>query len=368
MNRLHIFNSSNDLALASDTREYIPPRNIQRMERELSPLPIWWCEDGDAVIIDNEQLIEASEEITKSTRKRIYLTSLSEGYTSLCRRSGNRFTPAPWGWSKAIVEKFRRFGIPATELPDEKQLGTMRMLSGKRYAVTYLQDFLAEATAEDKINKFVGEKMRFIDNLEQFEISERTILKSLWSSSGRGVFATDSLNAPSILEKLSGFLKRQHGFIADRLYDKKLDFALEYSIDNCGKVTFLGYSIFSAADNGYYGYNIIASQETLRSMILESGIDADTIVWTIEKHAELINKHFSGRYKGTLGIDMLVTEENKIIKLHPCIEINLRMNLGIAAMHIFEANGERDILLTPDIRQGFIAAIENKRLMIKARQ
>ena len=40
-----------------------------------------------------------------------------------------------------------------------------------------------------------------------------------------------------------------------------------------------------------------------------------------------------GRYEGIVGIDMMVVRGGLI---HPCVEINLRMNMGVVAMKLYE--------------------------------
>ncbi len=364
MNRLHIFNCSNELALASNMREYIPPKNILSMEHDLAILPVWWANDHDAVIINDNHSLNEANEIAKVCGKRIFFTTLKEGYTELCKRTEREFSPSPWGWSKTITERFRKFGIPDKLLPTDDILDKIRLFTSKEYATKYIKEFLHDAANSDFKKHFVGDCMRFETTIELPEIKERTIFKSPWSSSGRGVFAGDSLYSPSIREKLIGFIKRQGGFVADKYYDKILDFALEFRIESKKEVSFLGYSVFVAADNGYYGSNIIASQKVLHKMILETGIDDTVLQWTIEQHKFMLKKHFGDYYTGIVGIDLLITNKNGIKKIHPCIEINVRMNLGVAAMEIYKRVKKEEILLTPHRKNGFTASVCKNRLTI----
>lgn len=365
MNRLHIFNCSNDLALASDSSAYIPPKNIQLMEKELSSLPLWWANDGDAVLLLEKEHIAEAQAIAERIGKRIAFTTLAEGYDSLCQRCACKgFVAAPWGWSKDIARRLLSYGVPKESVPDKERLEQLRRLSSKRYACEYIQQFLSHATAERCDDLFVGEKMRYLQDIESLKITETTILKSPWSSSGRGVFAADSIEAPSIREKLSGFINRQGGFIADKLYDKVLDFALEFSVEE-GKAHFIGYSVFTAADNGYYGHNIVASQEELKQMILRSGIDEQHLQRCIERHTLLLEKEIAHFYNGFLGIDMLVADIDGIRKIHPCVEINLRMNLGIASILIYNATKGADCQLSSIGYRNFTARIEDRKLILK---
>ena len=365
MNRLHIFNCSNDLALASNSQAYIPPKNILLMEKELSSLPIWWADDGDAVLLQEKEHIAKVQDIANRIGKKLFFTTPQEGYHSLCHRCACKgFVAAPWGWSKDIARRLLSYGVPKESVPDKERLEQLRGLSSKRYACEYIQAFLSHNAIKENRNLFVGEKMRYLQNIESLKITETTILKSPWSSSGRGVFSADSIESPSIREKLSGFINRQGGFIADKLYYKVLDFALEFSIEE-GKAHFIGYSVFTAADNGYYGYNIVASQEELKQMILDSGIDELLLQQCIDLHTLFLEKEISHFYNGYLGIDMLVADVDGCRKIHPCVEINLRMNLGIASIFIYNATKGVECQLSPAVCKNFTAKIEDKKLILK---
>lgn len=361
MNRLLLFNCSNDLALAADTPVYIPPKNVMHMENDLCTLPAWWAEDGDAILLPDSRHAEEAVKFFSTHKKNITFTSPDEGYDALCARTHKEYTPSPWGWSKAAVERFVRFGMPRRQLPDSNSTATMRALSSREFATEYIKKLLALA-ARHRITGLVGDRMRFIRDIEQLQIDERTIFKSPWSSSGRGIFATDSLQAPSIKEKLYGFIKHQGGFVADKLYNKILDFALEFKIAPDGAACFIGYSVFSAGLNGYYGHNMTASQERLRSIITESGCRPETLDALTALHTTLLEKELSGRYSGTAGIDMLIarTDEGDTV-VHPCIEINLRMNIGVLAMHVFEQCGECDTRLTPPHIGSTLAAYTHRQ-------
>lgn len=356
MNRLLLFNCSNDLALAADTPVYIPPKSVMRMEHDLCALPAWWAHDGDAILCPDSRHAEEAAEFFATHGMGITFTSPDEGYNALCARTGREYIAAPWGWSKAAVERFARAGMPREQLPDSHAIETMRTLSSREFAAGYIKNFLSTAALQG-ITGLVGDRMRFIRSMEELQIDERTIFKSPWSSSGRGIFAAGSLQAPSITEKLNGFIKHQGGFIADKLYDKKLDFALEFHIGDDGTARFTGCSVFAAGFNGYYGYNVTASQEQLRDIITSNGCPHSTLDTLTALHTALLQKELAGRYRGTVGIDMLIAEEgNKNPVVHPCIEINLRMNIGVLAMHVFERCGTRDTRLTPPHRGGTLAA------------
>ena len=161
----------------------------------------------------------------------------------------------------------------------------------------------------------------------------------------------------STLKRLQGFLSSQGGFVVDEFYeDKVLDFAMEFFVHEDHTVEFLGWSVFHAGENGAYGYNYVESQEELLRRI---DTDENLLLRLIEYHKEHLAKT---AYHGPVGIDMLKTADGSI---HPCLEINLRMTMGILALLLYEQYGSNaTVALTPERGCGFQASLKEDRLQI----
>ena len=336
-----MFNPSNDMALAAHVRQYLPPKRIQQMEADLSALARAW--------------------------------------------EGTPFA-GPWGWSLATKQRYRQMGVPEQQLPSDEWLMEVRRLSSREFACGYVKRLLAELKAP----RLLGEEMRWVDrqslsgdalgasqsttswstnrprrgrftdhdvvDFEEMEASHPRIFKSPWSSSGRGVFVSDTLDQPT-QKRLQGFLSSQGGFVVERFYeDKVLDFAMEFFIHPDHTVRFLGYSVFTTGEHGAYGYNHVESQEHLLRRI-----DADAAL--LRRLIDYHKTHLSAiAYHGPVGIDMLKTADGSI---HPCLEINLRLNMGILALLLFERYGDHaTVALTPQRPHGFQARIDDGKLHI----
>lgn len=309
-----LFNCSNDMALAANVRQYFPPKRIQQMENDLKDLAQYWDE-------------------------------------------------GPWGWSLNTKQRYRKMGVAEEDLPGDEWLAEVRRLSNREYATLHCpKNIPAE---KGNVIQFVGEQ-KYVDgrnvDIQEFVHSlmqdkEQTwIFKSPWSSSGRGVFTSHRLTEELIVKKLQGFINTQGGFIYDKFYDKNLDFAMEFYVHEDHTVDFLGYSVFHAEENGAYGYNTVADQHTLRALISK---DCDRLTPLIAYHKEHLAKT---SYHGPVGIDMLVCKDGRI---HPCIEINFRMNMGILAILLYDRFGPNaNVQLTPHREHGFEAKIEEGKLAI----
>ena len=320
-----LFNCSNDMALAANVRQYLPPRRIQQMEDDLAALAQQW--------------------------------------------EGTMFA-GPWGWSLATKRRYEKMGVLSSELPSDDWLAEVRRLSSREFACGYIHDLLQTFNDE----RLLGHEMRYADALspDLFIVKEEAqslhssvtastppqplIFKSLWSSSGRGIFVSPSFDEPT-KTRLQGYLNTQGGFLVDKFYeDKVLDFAMEFFIHPDHTVEFLGYSVFHAAANGTYGYNLVASQDELLQHI---DTDAALLQQLIHYHQVHLSRI---AYHGAVGIDMLKCRDGHI---HPCVEINLRMNMGILALLLHQRYGSSCTMpLTPPRSHGFQALIDEGRLMI----
>lgn len=304
-----LFNPSNDMALASGLRQYFPPKRIQQMEDDLAELAEQWDE-------------------------------------------------GPWGWSLATKLRYEKMGVDRSELPTDEWINSVRALSSREYACNYIQHLLNEIRDE----RLVGSHMRFCTNAAEglSKGDEAMIYKLPWSSSGRGIFTSHKLSAEQIKEKLAGYVRTQGGFVADRFYaDKILDFAMEFMVGKNHKVDFLGYSVFHAEEGGAYGYNLVESQESLRALI---GVDEELLQRLIAYHKEHLGKT---DYHGPVGIDMLKVRTGNGYALHPVIEINMRMNMGILAIILYSKYGQNaSVKLTKEHEHGFEAHLTEGKLQI----
>ena len=317
--RLLIFNPSNDMALASGKDEYVPTKTVQQMEHQYGMLP--------SIIADKDDIVLRHDELTK------------DKYRSLNIPPDIPITICPWGWSKPLKNKLRRFGVPEEMLPSDSYLDTLRHFSSREFWVEYSKAF-----------GYHG--IRLCNTIDEVPEYRPLILKSLWSSSGRGNHIIGREGIEGREEALLSHLK--FPLVADIFYNKVVDFAMEFSV-MANRVEYLGLSVFKAHKEGRYEYNYIDSQDNLTRMIPA----APSLLTSIkERHQQLLSQFLVGHYQGPVGIDMMVTENNvqgfegsKVQEfegsafdwlrnqIHPCVELNLRMNMGILAIEIYNRYG-----------------------------
>lgn len=333
MNKVHLFNPENDLALALGCRHYTPPPHAAALHRAGALLPAWWADDGDSVIIppqpsERESYIHAAEWLNSRWGLHPVIHSPSGEVPSVI--------PAPWGWSDDACRQFLLAGLHPSHLPGADTISTLRGLSHRRSSIAILST--------------LGEKPLLPVEVSDPEVAlsiEAThpgcFFKSPWSCSGRGVFCAGGLPPKVIYSKAKGIIHRQGSVIVEHGYDKITDFATLFHSDG-KRVTFRGLSMFITEQRGVYSGNVVASQTMILDMIYRSvRTENHTALPNLSQRildiASALETTLSGiicpHYTGWLGIDMMIYRDTSgMIRIHPCIELNLRMTMGVVAMHI----------------------------------
>ena len=293
---LYVFNPENDMALADGHPGYTPPVQIQQMRRELWWLPQWWAEDEDIVWNGEERL------------------NLSDDTRIL-----------PWGWSPALCHQLKQAGVQESLLPSRKELELLRQLSHRQTAVSLLQELRGELPLDGHL---AGKSALCRDIKEAEETANaygEALLKSPWSSSGRGLMKTDN---PQWKAWASRILKAQGSVVVEQFLHKVTDFALEFWLDGKGGVEYQGLSLFYTNERGAYLGNWVAPEE-------------QKLAWLAQyiplQYLQEIRAWWTARlsrfdYAGPVGIDMMLAQEG----ICPCIEVNWRWTMGLVSCLVAE--------------------------------
>lgn len=318
MNPIKVFNPEHDMALSNGDRHFIAPKNIREMAHDLAPL---------LDVMNSEQFIV-------------------------------------WGWDHALKTRLLRMGIAADMLPTDTALTALRTCSERKTAHQLLTAFRSNHPDDP----YTGESIiaQNIDEIATYAtLHGHIILKDPLSSSGKGLRhvnmnegglplppsqrgGTEGMSSLSSslskVENWANALIKRYGYLtAEPYYEKKQDFAMEFCIRD-GKCYFIGYSLFNTNHHGRYESNLLMTDEKIEGQLAQY-IPHSTLhevqAWVIS-HSDLIIPTEWNTTKLPLyfGIDMMIvktannrlqTEENSEFALHPCVEINLRLNMGIVS-------------------------------------
>lgn len=325
---LHLFNPEHDIALASNLAHFTAPHAGRQLRADLGWLPALWAKKDDCVLVDH---VEYAERTWNRLRKRIWRyqpqTAQHDYSPTFVERHQLPFQAItevePWGWDAAMVTDLRRWGVSPDVLPSEEKLANYRQQSHRRKSSQLLPLLRIDGT--------VGESVECRSLQEVADCQQRwgqVVVKAPWSSSGRGVqFAVQPGWVANVIE-------RQGSVMVEPYYNKVKDFGMEFYVDQHGRVTYLGLSLFHTKNGAYIG-NLLATEQKKRQMMsryLPLSL-LDSIKELIIKNVQL------SEYQGPFGVDMMVVKgkgngENKGCLLHPCVEINLRRTMGHVALNM----------------------------------
>ena len=330
MKRLYLFNPENDMALASGSPYYMAPASAKKMASDLSALPSWYAEEESGVWVSDVRQIEWMREASRLSPSVDWLTDAGADFDEV----------VPWGWSPALLHRLRTSGVPMA-LPQEEKVAELRRLSSRQVAVDLLPLLQMEGT--------MGESawLTSVDEVSAFSSQyDKVLLKAPWSGSGKGIQPLSGL--PD--DNLSGWARRviasQGGVVGEPFYNKVEDFAMEFYASG-GKVEFVGYSLFEADARGIYKENWLVSDEAIEHRLAKY-VTQEVLVKVRQKLLVELPLLLGNAYQGYLGVDMMVCRVGEVYAVHPCVEVNLRMNMGVVSRMFF------DRYLSPEVSGRYV--------------
>ena len=334
--RIHYFNPDTDLALACNGGHYIAPEQVRGMARDLALLPLWYAEPGEKVWLADGNAVPYASQMSDLFNLQVEAVSGADAM-----RMGE-VEMLPWGWNPAVRHFFLKQGVGVDSLPSADWIETYRVLASRQTSVSLLKRVPADAL-------YCGEAevLGSVDDCRVYAGRHRegVVFKAPWSSSGKGLCWCRG--EFSVAAGWCGRVLREQGaVVASPIYDKVEDFAMEFVINSWGAVVFEGYSLFATDGRGrYLGNRVLSSaafEEYMSRYVSVEGLHAlrRRLISLLEVYAE-------AGYRGCLGVDMMVCRAEGGFRIHPMVEVNLRMNMGIVALRLAER------VLAPDLSGHF---------------
>lgn len=313
-----LFYPENDVALAAGLRNFTAPKHASELRRQCGFLLEWIAEEDDSVIYD-------------STDSR-WEHAMIERHSLPDKRPATDAEPCPWGWSFPSRKILVANGIAESKLPTDSQIEILRQLSHRRCSLVLLKSLARRGI---HIPQLPVEVTDAADLKLLLAGGGRLMVKAPWSSSGRGLIDTGMLNAGEVLRRAEGVIRRQGSVLVEQFLNDVCDFAMLFRIDG-GRASFAGYSMFSTRGIGAYTGNLVAGQKMMQSRLGQyiAAESLDKVKLALEHSlSELIGR----TYNGYLGVDMMIYRDlHGELRLNPCVELNLRMTMGVVALKLAE--------------------------------
>lgn len=323
-----MFNPDHDLALANHDVNYMAPASARQFGSDLALFPVWYAGAQHAV------LAPSAYNLTFLNEMRARFPRLASLLTEVEVATTPDVEYVPWGWDAAVYKRFIQLGASLRALPAQEQLTAIREKSHRRQAVQLLERL--------QFDRCCGQSSYLTEwSLLKAYVESRPscLLKAPLSGSGKGLNWCKGVFTTHISDWCKNIIRQQGGVVAEPLYDKVVDFAMQFYADADGQVRFSGYSFFHTTAGGAYDSNLLATDDEIERRLTEYipfGV-LDQVRHALEYE---LSGLIDGVYVGYLGVDMMVCAEAALsdsslgaaeYRLHPCVEINLRMNMGMAS-------------------------------------
>lgn len=321
--KLYVFNPDSDMALAHNDENYMAPAPIRQMEHDLALLPIWYAQPRSAVLAPsayNAAYLKTMQQIFSLPIQLITEPELPEYAEAQVM---------PWGWNRAIRKRLLNGGIPECKLPTAERLAEYRKLSSRETSMDILGVFDLE---EEEWACGQSYCLSLLYSCEEFvKMFKPCILKAPWSGSGKGLNWCQGTFTKSIEGWCERVLREQGFVVGEPFYNKVVDFAMEFYSNGHGELLFVGYSLFTTNKTGAYNGNVLMSSSAIEKEI-EKYVSLAVLVRLRERMRTMLLEKYGASYTGYLGVDMMVCllRDNRYA-IHPCVEINMRMNMGVVS-------------------------------------
>ena len=328
---VYLFNPEHDLALAHGTHNYTAPPFARRLRYDLRLLPAWLAPSGSCIAVPGEAPLEQDSRWLQAHQLDVTPVPISQiAALGDCRI-------LPWGWDAALRYQLSQAGVSSVCLPSDDQLEWIRRLSHRRVTIAVNQALNGlldlppcpvEQTLMDEVNAFMTSH-------------PGCYLKMPWSGSGRGIYRViDPLEDNHVRHWIEGVLRRQGSLLCEVGLDRVQDFAIECQCRD-GRTQLTGYSVFDSDFHSQFGTGRIAPMEELHRYLLG-------LYPALDKAVEAVLAALDGiiapHYDGPLGVDMMIYRDcGGEMALNPCVEVNLRMTMGMVTAAMGVRHGLRGV-------------------------
>ncbi len=295
---MRLFFPEHDMALANGVKHFNPPRMAVELAARGESLAPWWQRLGQG--------------------------------------------PLPWGWNWDSRAELRRSGVPFEALPSDGELHEIRRLSSREQTLSILsrmRELCPAIALPERIDSAEA-----LDSYLSLHEKDTYVLKSPWSSSGRGLSLHPAQDSASLRRRGLHVLRRMGCILAEPWYDKVQDFAMLFFIDRERRVSFEGYSLFDNDARGTYLRGLLASNAEIEATLARRGADSlllagirDILLGWLREAVTPFRSNFP---LGWVGADMMIVRKNGSLTVHPCVELNLRCTLGVVARNMYDREGK----------------------------
>lgn len=321
---MHVFNPWHDLALGNFSANYTPPASAMKMAEDLALLPVWY-DGGEGVIA----MVEVNNLFLDTVKGILPVSAEMIPFSEIAGRQGVNIIP--WGWDPLLRKKMVVLGVAEDQLPTMEELARLREYANRKQAVQLLRELQEEEM------HYCGES-HYFTNLEEVLaflqlMPGNKVLKMPVSGSGKGLVWILGEITDKQTDWCRKVIREQGGVVAEPVLRKVRDFAMEFYLHE-GTAEFAGYSLFRSAASGAYAGNELLPDEVIEKR-LSAYCSIELFHGLRESLLQKLPRQFP-LYTGYAGVDMMVCETEEGVCIQPCVEVNMRMNMGMVARIFYD--------------------------------
>ncbi|MFO8001404.1 MAG: hypothetical protein R6U46_09175 [Marinilabilia sp.] len=341
--RLFLFNPTNEMAIANGQVSYMPPRHLFNFEKDLATLPWIFGTKNDFVLIPEK----AGHSLEFLNDHGWDIPNPVSGPGDIPEWARGNLVFEPWGWSPAVYRQFRPFyemvhpgwhNHPFSSW--EKAHATILSRDTGYSLLNTISVFWKQSPDEYPLLYLPGQPLVVYHQKELASVMKQCtpplLVKTPWSASGRGLFRIrDNNDDPSRSPWVKGMLQRQGKIYIEKTLDKIQDVSFQFFIEK-GRIQYLGHNFFYADQTGQFSGCAVGPPVNEHPLFQDQG----KIDEAVRQGAHLVKKGLENlspelNYTGPAGVDgIFFRDENNQLKLQPCLEINLRYNMGLANIYL----------------------------------
>ncbi len=341
MSTLFLFNPTNEMAIADGGNGFVPSRYLAAFERDLEILPFLFANSDDIILVTVKPDAEWSKDLISENRNMPRFMNKEELTAALKDKSVIISNICPWGWSPRTLKVVENYLKLSTEIeptkPNYSWSPMHKEVYGRATALETLKNIKATFEKPDLLienNLFPYKTKNIVEIQEQLWQKKPLIIKTPHSSSGRGILM---LKESSLNRSNRDWIQRaisQSGYVmVEPMLDIVAEFSMQFSI-NSHSYNYIAFGAFKTNSKGRYEGNFVGGFEASPEVV--TFLKKLEIQRLAKITAEALKKQGIGNfYHGFLGVDMLLCRNNNgNLFMHPCSEINTRMNMGLVAHYL----------------------------------
>lgn len=338
---IYLFNPTSDFAIANGSRNWQPNKTLQKMEADLTTLPMFFARKNDVVLVDeipDNRFISTMQQLGFIIPHFVSKNEIQKNQTIL-NDLKNRLIP--WGWSPAAHHLLAPLKSSCSadfqNSPIFNWSEQHREICSRKFASEILRKVVLSLNSVRIIAS--NEIPVICDSQADIDCAIAKwgdlILKAPWSSSGRGLQPiTKTPVHPKVWEKIDSIIGEQGYIMAEKLQNKIHDMAFLFEMKN-GTSHFLGVSHFFTNEKGQYAGNWLNGRPDIQSNEINDFINNCIAELTISLKEIIDNSVMAKIYEGVFGIDMLIFRNKKgELQINPCLEINARHTMGMVSLQL----------------------------------